>query len=186
MASVQHGRYAGLGYVGRPVVPPAAQLWAAALYRPGAAQRLVAGSVRRFMEPSAIYFPPDDVKAYLMGAFRNKIYKERLRTLRLPQPVELPFEGSPDLTDPTVEHLLILDETHQQNQRQIQRLLSSLPKRQQEIIYLHYYEGLEADQVAQVMDIGRQSVYNLLSRTLRQLRAAWIVNLTVVLTLLLS
>ncbi len=116
---------------------------------------------------------PDNVKAYLLGAYRNKIYKERNRTEHLPTFSELPFEGGPDAIDASVESVLIQAETHQYNHRRIQHLLSALPRRQQEVIYLHYYEGLEANQVADVMGIGRQGVYNLLSRTLKDLRAAW-------------
>ena len=116
---------------------------------------------------------PENVKAYLLGAFRNKIYKERSRTERLPTFSELPFEGGPDAVDASVESVMIQTETHQHNHRRIQHLLSNLPKRQQEVIYLHYYEGLEADHIAAVMGIGRQGVYNLLSRTLKDLRAAW-------------
>ena len=116
---------------------------------------------------------PDNVKAYLLGAFRNKIYKEHRRTEYLPTFGELPFEGGPNAVDASVESILIQAETHQFNHRRIQHLLSALPKRQQEVIYLHYYEGLEADQIAAVMSIGRQGVYNLLSRTLKDLRAAW-------------
>lgn len=126
---------------------------------------------------------PDDVKAYLLGTFRNKIYKQRLVNQRLPQLAELPFEGTADAVDSSVETTLIQDETQHYNQLRIQRLLASLPKRQQEIIYLHYYEGLDADQVAQVMDIGRQSVYNLLSRTLKDMRAAWMSTGILMLTL---
>lgn len=128
---------------------------------------------------------PDNVKAYLLGAFRNKIYKERSRSERLPTFSELPFEGGPDAVDASVESILIQAETHQHNHRRIQHLLSALPKRQQEVIYLHYYEGLEADQVATVMGIGRQGVYNLLSRTLKDLRAAWATT-AAFLTLLLT
>lgn len=104
---------------------------------------------------------PDDIKAYLLGALRNKIYTNRLRTQRAPEWAELPFEGGPDAVDPSVEMSLIHLETQQHNHRRIQRILATLPRRQQEIIYLHYYEGLDADQIGQVMAIGRQSVYNL-------------------------
>lgn len=117
--------------------------------------------------------PPDDVKAYLMGAFRNKIYKDRIQSNRLPQLTDLPFDGSDTTLSPSAEEALIQDETGQQIHQRIKHLLASLPKRQQEVIYLHFYEGLDADQIADVMGIGRQSVYNLLSRTLNDLRRAW-------------
>lgn len=127
---------------------------------------------------------PDDVKAYLLGAFRNKIYKERLRAKRLPQFTDLSFEGGDHAVDCSIEELLIQGETGRHNHQRIQHLLAALPKRQQEVIYLHFYEGLDANQVAAVMDIGRQSMYNLLSRTLKDLHTAWITGVVFALMLL--
>lgn len=116
---------------------------------------------------------PDDVKAYLLGAYRNKLFKEHSRSARVPQPTEVPVEKWGDEATPSIEESLIQEETVQHTFQRIQRLLATLPKRQQEVIYLHYYENLEADQIAEMMGIGRQSVYNLLSRTLKDLRSAW-------------
>lgn len=127
--------------------------------------------------------PPDDIKAYLLGAFRNKIYKERIRSKRSPQLTDLPFDGEGCAADPSMEDSLIEGEVELYNQQRIQHLLTALPKRQQEVIYLHYYEGLDADQIAEIMNIGRQSVYNLLSRTLKDLRAAWVSLIVFVLAL---
>ena len=128
---------------------------------------------------------PDDVKAYLLGAFRNKIYKEHVRVKRLLTFDELPFESGDGAVDLSMEAALIQEETRQHNHRRIQHLLTVLSKRQQEVIYLHYYEDLNANQVAAVMDISQQSVYNLLSRTLRDLRAAWSTGIALALASLL-
>jgi RNA polymerase sigma factor (sigma-70 family) len=116
---------------------------------------------------------PVSVKAYLMGAFRNKIYKQRIQASRLAVLDESGDEFTADPGTPSAEAALIEDENQQLVRHRIRQLLTELPKRQQEIIYLYFYEGLDTDQVALVMDIGKQSVYNLLSRTLKELRASW-------------
>lgn len=116
---------------------------------------------------------PDNIKAYLFGAYRNKIYKARLQAQHLAESVDLPFEGEFADEDNSIESHLIQEETQRLNQSRLSQLIAELPKRQREILFLHYYEGLECEQVTQIMGISRQGVYNLLSRTLKDLRKLW-------------
>lgn len=128
---------------------------------------------------------PVSIKAYLFGAFRNKIYKARLGFLPNIEIDALPFESEWAEREQSIEFYLILEETQQQYQHYLSRLISTLPKRQQEILFLHYYEGLGCEQVTTIMGISRQGVYNLLSRTLKELRKLWILDYTPILTLIL-
>jgi predicted DNA-binding protein (UPF0251 family) len=41
------------------------------------------------------------------------------------------------------------------------------------VIYLIYYQQLDQQQVAEIMQINRQSVYNLLHESLRKIKAFW-------------
>ena len=52
-------------------------------------------------------------------------------------------------------------------------IISGLSKRQREIVYLRYYQGLGNDEIAEIMDIGKPGVANLLSKTLREMREQW-------------
>ena len=82
---------------------------------------------------------------------------------------ELDFDAE-DLGEISVEQQIIEVETNQELLQQLNRQLAELPKRQQEIIYLKFYENLDNESIAQVMSISRQAVANLLYRTLKELK----------------
>lgn len=116
---------------------------------------------------------PEDTKAYLFAILRNKIYRsyrQQSGYSHEPYPESL---GSEELG---VESLLIHQETQEEYHLRLTKALESLSPRQREIIFLHYYEGLSHDQIAEIMQLNHQSVYNLLSRSLKELRNAWIVG----------
>ena len=50
------------------------------------------------------------------------------------------------------------------------KLLNKLPKRQKEAIYLKYYSGLKATDIAEIMDINYQSVVNILHKAIKNLK----------------
>ena len=56
---------------------------------------------------------------------------------------------------------------------QTRRTLDKLSKRQQEVIYLKFYQHLDHAQIAELMNISRQSVYNLLHESILKLRSLW-------------
>lgn len=118
-------------------------------------------------------FLADDavVKSYLFKSLRNKIFKESIRLKRLGDSSELLFE--PEDSSGTIESNLIEDEHQNQELRHLNRIISGLSKRQREIVYLRYYQGLGNDEIAEIMDIGKPGVANLLSKTLREIRDQW-------------
>jgi RNA polymerase sigma factor (sigma-70 family) len=56
-------------------------------------------------------------------------------------------------------------------QQQVRCIIDSLPARQQEIIYLRFYEGLSYDEIADIMSISVNSTYKLLYKALHNLQA---------------
>jgi len=48
--------------------------------------------------------------------------------------------------------------------------MSSLPRRQREILYLRFYEGLDPQQTAEIMSLSVNSTYVLLSKALNYLK----------------
>ncbi|WP_028522323.1 RNA polymerase sigma factor [Runella limosa] len=111
----------------------------------------------------------DFVKFYLLKSLRRKIHRESLKQQWLTDEDELDFDAE-DLGDISVEQQIIEVETNQELLQQLNRQLAELPKRQQEIIYLKFYENLDNESIAQVMSISRQAVANLLYRTLKELK----------------
>jgi RNA polymerase sigma factor (sigma-70 family) len=52
----------------------------------------------------------------------------------------------------------------------MRQALSGLSKRQQEVIYLRFYVDADIDEIAEIMGLNRQSVYNLLHEGLKKLK----------------
>jgi RNA polymerase sigma factor (sigma-70 family) len=68
----------------------------------------------------------------------------------------------------------LIDEEHEVYQfRNLERVLNTLPQRQKELIYLRFYQNLSFEQIAEVMNLGRQSTYNLFQKSLNNLRKNW-------------
>ena len=110
-------------------------------------------------------------KFYLLRAVKNKVLKA------------LQKNGKTTLFDSidaydfkvefSIEQNIIERQISGETADRIHRLLIQLPARQKEIIYLKFYHQLDHDQIAALMNISRQSVYNLLYESLQKLRKFW-------------
>lgn len=65
-----------------------------------------------------------------------------------------------------IEELIIDFEIRQEKKRQLTLALQLLSQRQREAIYLKFYNGLSNTEIAKVMDIKKQSVYNHVSKAI--------------------
>lgn len=111
------------------------------------------------------------VTIYLLKSLRNNLLRAQKLQRRLGESQEL-VEESFDLSDGiTIEMELIALEFSNENERNIRQAIEQLPKRQQEVIFLKYYQGMANDEIANVMDIERQTVANFLYRAINQLKA---------------
>jgi len=75
-----------------------------------------------------------------------------------------------------VEDWLVDQESSHLADARLRHLLSNLPAREQEALFLKYYENLSNQQIAELMTIRKQSVANLLNKALLHLRQHWEVN----------
>jgi RNA polymerase sigma-70 factor (ECF subfamily) len=111
------------------------------------------------------------VTIYLLKSLRNNLFKKLNQEKKLVADefdTELPVsEGA------TVESDIIELELFYENELKIKNILSALPKRQQEVIFLKFYEGLGIEEIADIMDMNRQSVSNLLQRAIHNLKQNW-------------
>lgn len=113
---------------------------------------------------------PQFVAVYLFKSLRNEL----VGTLRRNHAsfASLPGEAADGWSDgQTIETEIEQHEADAANHRRIQRAIEGLPKRQQEVVFLKFYQGLENEQIARLMDINRQSVANLLCRALDVLKS---------------
>jgi RNA polymerase sigma factor (sigma-70 family) len=111
-------------------------------------------------------------KYYLLRAVKNKVLKSLhqgdRKTTGLGNHDEYEF-----FQEYSIEKLIIDKQMSDEQAALLRKTLSQLSKRQHELIYLKFYQHLDHAQIAELMNISRQSVYNLLHETIQKLRSLW-------------
>ncbi|ARS35585.1 RNA polymerase sigma factor [Pontibacter actiniarum] len=108
---------------------------------------------------------PPSVKNYLLKSFRCELGKKasfKSRHEPLPEDLSLGAEAS-------YEAALISSQSFELIQQKVHHLLSRLPERQREVIFLKYYTGLQYDEIADIMEIDQKSVYKLTYKAIDKL-----------------
>ncbi|WP_420150760.1 RNA polymerase sigma factor [Spirosoma sp.] len=110
------------------------------------------------------------VSIYLFKALRNQLLQEFRKPVR--SLFSLYSEEVVELSDwQTIETEIEQHEADSESRYKVRQAIDMLPKRQQEVVFLKFYKGLENEQIAELMDINRQSVANLLFRALSSLKS---------------
>jgi RNA polymerase sigma factor (sigma-70 family) len=121
------------------------------------------------------------VKAYLMASLRRRMHRYKnsdfLDVSILTESRLFDFELS-------VETAFIEQETTLHLSQQLKDGIALLPKRQKEIIYLRFYQNLDREQIAEVLNITPQTVSNILQMAFKNMRKNWMDRLWVLLFLL--
>ncbi|KAA6439049.1 sigma-70 family RNA polymerase sigma factor [Dyadobacter flavalbus] len=115
------------------------------------------------------HIPP---RAYLLASLRRRIHRVAQQS-RFQTTENFEKSISDFNVECSAEHLFIQSEQDQQLAERITFLLNELPKRQQEAIFLRFFNDLERDQIADIMDIHPQSVSNLLQSAFRTIKIHW-------------
>jgi RNA polymerase sigma factor (sigma-70 family) len=110
------------------------------------------------------------VKYYLLKSLRRRLGREINRAKHTTQLPELYFDAGFNLVLP-VDHNVVLQEKLTELSFKVRSVLEKLSKRQQEIIYLRFYMEADIDDIAMIMELNRQSVYNLLHDALRRFKS---------------
>jgi len=111
-------------------------------------------------------------KYYFLRAVKNKILKSTHRHTFLTENVYLEKEYD-FFHEFSIEKIIIERQLSEEKASKLKKIVSQLSKRQREIIYLKYYQHLGHGQIAELMNISTQSVYNLLHETIQRLKAVW-------------
>lgn len=109
---------------------------------------------------------PVSVKNYLLKSLRHEIIKKLNRNGQhesLPENYHFESEDSHEST-------LISLQTEELTRQRISELLSRLPARQREVIFLRYYANLKYDEISAIMDIEQESVYKLTYKAIAKLQ----------------
>ena len=110
-------------------------------------------------------------KAYLLASLRRALHRKMQAENRL-----LKFQdkaGSSGFLDfeLSVEEKIVGNEDVMLLKKKIASLISNLPRRQKEVIYLKFFQDLSRDEIARVMGNNPQTVSNLLQLALKKMRA---------------
>lgn len=117
----------------------------------------------------------ENVRSYLLVVLKSRMLRELAKKNRIdPTAVSDDYAFSVEFS----ADLRLIEEEHDVYQlRKLEQIMNQLPPRQKELIYLRFYQNLSFEQIADVMQLGRQSVYNLLQKALDNLRRHWAVGL---------
>jgi RNA polymerase sigma factor (sigma-70 family) len=109
------------------------------------------------------------VKFYLLKSLRRKIHRESSRRTDIFEDADLD-KMVEKVGDVSIEQHIIEIENNEEQSQLLRLLIQAMPKRQQEVIHLRFYENLDNESIAQIMSISKQGVANLLYRTIRELK----------------
>lgn len=110
-----------------------------------------------------------NIKSYLFRSIRNRILREKPKWNRNdPLLEEYNF-----ILEFGIEKQLIQNDQDKELAGKLGKILNALPARQREIVYLKFYEDMDAGQISLIMNINRQSVHNLLQKAFQKMRVEW-------------
>lgn len=111
---------------------------------------------------------PNSGKAYLMVSLRRRIFDKGTKIASLTGELQDLEENRVAENDYEARWIEAEDE-EKQNER-LETALHRLTDRQQEILHMKYYQGLEYDEIGRIMNLNYQSARNLVNRALAALR----------------
>lgn len=115
----------------------------------------------------------DCIKSYLFKSLRRKLVRSLSRIKdKLLSPLSIPGDYSEKVV-PSHEVLIIARQVSEEKRAQVLKMMAGLTRRQQEALFLRYFEEMSCDDMAEVMGMSRQAIYNLLHKALKNLRAAF-------------
>jgi len=109
---------------------------------------------------------PDSVRAYLLSAVQRKLRRQTTRLRSHQNDIEA--ISAPQLSS-CREEQIIEDQTLLQQKHVVNKALNALTKRERQAVYLKFYSNLSYKEVADVMSIGVDSIYNLISKSIETL-----------------
>lgn len=105
---------------------------------------------------------------YFLRATKNKVLKALYKNSK--SPLAVISNETDSFYEFSIEQIIIERQLSEERSQKLKKILSLLSKKQKEIIYLKYYQFLDHAQIAELMNLNRQSVYNLLHETIHKLR----------------
>lgn len=111
-------------------------------------------------------------KPYLLASLRRRLHRLASR-LRMDC---MDYYNESDIVfdlEFSAEYQLIESENDRLLASRMTEMLNELPKRQKEAVFLRFYNDMEREEIAMVMDIQPQSVSNLLQEAFKFIKSHW-------------
>lgn len=110
----------------------------------------------------------DSIKLYLYKSLRRKLLRTKAKSEnRLFD--RLHVEHIEEVC-PSPEFQMIHEQASLERKEKLMMLLGKLTRRQREAIFLRYFEEMGFEQIAAVMEVSRQAVYNLVHQALTEMK----------------
>lgn len=107
----------------------------------------------------------DNAKFYLFKALRYKMLRHHHRANSA-----VPLQEDYIIAEESVESRILNAEQEGLTSRQIRQAIERLPRRQQEIIHLRYFQGFTNREIALLLNLQYQSTANLVHRSLQSMK----------------
>lgn len=111
--------------------------------------------------------PTEHLKLYLFKALRHQIFRGKQR-LASSESLNAELADTLEVNDWNAS-----EEDEQIRTLQIQKVMRRLTRRQQEILHLRFFEDLTHAEIAELLNISRPAVANLLYTALKAFRSLW-------------
>lgn len=112
--------------------------------------------------------PNNSIRRYLSTALRRKIVsvlKKENKSQLTDSFEQIPFEA-----ELAIDEIIISQEISEEQSLKLKAAFDQLSAKQKEILYLRFYQGLDYDQIAEMLEMKYQSLRNAVSRAIKNLR----------------
>jgi len=112
--------------------------------------------------------PTDSIRRYLSASLRRKVIsvlKKESKSQLTDSFDQIPFD-----VELSIDELIIAQEMTEEQSQRLKRAFEKLTPKQKEILYLRFYQGLDYEQIANVLGMKYQSLRNAVSRAIKNLR----------------
>jgi RNA polymerase sigma factor (sigma-70 family) len=117
----------------------------------------------------------NNIRYYLLTSLRRCLLRSLAKDRRFP--TEIPSASFDFELIPPQEDVIIKDEAYQEKISRLHEGIGKLSRRQREAIYLRFYQNFSYSEVAEMMSMKIDSVYNLISKAIALLKNIFLVFL---------
>lgn len=109
------------------------------------------------------------VRSYLYISLRRAIYRQsEIQQKRNKREHSYSEEFFQHVMDK--EKLMVMEEFKHEQKQELKKALATLSTREKEVIFLKFYSGLSNTEIARIMEVNRQSVYNYMYRAIQAMK----------------